>query len=175
MPQGSRTLRAAGGHPGGDGGEGDSTGGPSPEREGIGRWPTLVIKAGDSESLRQLEADMRWWFDKSNHDVKIVLLAKFDRRSSRIILQKWEEETPSARTGATTTRRPPPLQPVLRQEITISRDQSTDPLTYNVARGVLVLGFRLLFLRDPGLQDGDFVISIEDLERYARAVWTYVD
>lgn len=118
---------------------------------------------------------MRWWFDKSNHDVKIVLLAKFDRGSSRIILQRWEEETPSAQTGATTTRHSPPLQPVLRQEIIISRDQSTDPPTYSVTRGVLVLGFRLLFLREPGPQEGDFVIGIEDLERYAGAVWSYVE
>ncbi len=65
------------GHPGGDGGEGDSTGGPKPEREGHGTWPTL-IEAGDSESLPELRRDMRWWFSTSNHDVKIVLLAKFD-------------------------------------------------------------------------------------------------
>ncbi|KAL2757917.1 hypothetical protein ACRALDRAFT_207148 [Sodiomyces alcalophilus JCM 7366] len=163
---GSETLQAAS-QPG-DSGEGDSTGGPDPERQGPGRWPTLVIEAGYSQSLAQLQAQMRWWFSVSNHNVKIVLLAKFDRRHDKIILQRWEEEGPPPRPGAVN------LQPVLRQEITISRDTSTDPPSYKVARGVLVLEFRLLFLRDPGPQEGDFIIGMEELQRYAAVVWVFI-
>lgn len=171
---GTATLRAAGNHPGGDGGEGDSTGGPRPERFGTGRWPTLVVEAGYSQSLAQLHADMRWWFGISNHDVKTVLIAKFDRLQDRIILQRWEEEGPPPRPGATATRRALTLQPALRQEITISRDISTDPPSYNVARGALVLDFRLLFLRDPGPEEGDFIIDTEELQWYAETVWEFV-
>ncbi|KAK0731888.1 hypothetical protein B0H67DRAFT_89794 [Lasiosphaeris hirsuta] len=152
------TYRAQG-HPGGDGGEGDLTGGPDPERAGIDDWPTLVIEAGDSESLGELHNDMRWWFRTSNHQVKIALLAKFDHSDRAIVLEKWEEEPRGSRPGATTTRHAPALQPTCRQNITISRNTTADPVSYNVTRGALVLGFRLLFLRDPGPGEGDFIIA----------------
>ncbi|RYP49384.1 hypothetical protein DL768_004890 [Monosporascus sp. mg162] len=141
-------LTVTRGRPGGDGGEGDSSGGPYPERYGVGQWPTLVIEAGYSQSLAGLHADMRWWFSTSNHDVKIVILAKLDRRQHEIILERWEEEAAPARLGATTTRRAARaagLQPVLRQRITISRNEATDPVSYDVSRGALVLSPSLSF------------------------------
>ncbi|KAK3940411.1 hypothetical protein QBC46DRAFT_449511 [Diplogelasinospora grovesii] len=170
---GSATYRTRGDPGGDDGGEGDSTGGPL-ERGGPDKWPTLVIESGDSGSLAQLHADMKWWFSASDHDVKIVLLAKFDHRQREIVLEKWEEEGTAARAGATTTRQTPTLQPVLRQKITISRDQTTDPASYNVTTGALVLRFQLLFLRDPGPQERDFTISIPDLQWYAECIWSEV-
>ncbi|KAI1214727.1 uncharacterized protein F4807DRAFT_455177 [Annulohypoxylon truncatum] len=169
---GSTTLRPRG-HPGGDGGEGDSCGGPKPARNHKGAWPTLVIEAGDSESLGALRDDMRWWFSASDHQVNIVLLAKFDHSNQRIIIERWEEEI-QIRPGATTTTRAASsaVQPVLRQSIIITRDAATD--SYHVARSALALSFRLLFLRDPGPQEGDFIISIADLKAYARDVWEVV-
>ncbi|KAK4156468.1 hypothetical protein C8A00DRAFT_41044 [Chaetomidium leptoderma] len=144
---GAATRRAQGGHPGGDSGEGDSTGGPRPERGFAGNWPTLV---------------------------QIVLLAKFEHTSRATILEKWEEEARSTRPGATTTRHAAAPCPVLRQTITITRDTTTDPVSYNV-RGALVFGFRLLFLRDPGPGEGDFVFSVQELEHYAEVVWEQVE
>lgn len=117
---------------------------------------------------------MRWWFSASDHQVKIVLLTKFGHLHQRIIIERWEEEI-QTRPGATTTRRAAAsgaIQPVLRQSITITRDPATD--SYQVARSALVLSFRLLFLRDPGPQEGDFIISIADLQAYARHVWAVV-
>lgn len=84
---GSAIRRAEQGHPGRDSGEGDSTGGPEPERYNKGAWPILIIEAGDSESLGELYNDMRWWFSASDHQVKIVLLAKFDHTRPVIILE----------------------------------------------------------------------------------------
>ncbi|KAL7619898.1 hypothetical protein AAE478_010445 [Parahypoxylon ruwenzoriense] len=164
------------GHPGGDGGEGDSTGGPEPERAAKDAWPTLMIEAGDSEPLSDLRNDMRWWFSASGHQVKIIILAKFEHTHRAIILEKWEEE-PRVRLGATTTGQAaasPPLQPVLKQSIAITQNTTTNPISYNVAGGGLILSFQLLFLRDPGPQEGDVVISIPDLEEYATKVWRYV-
>ncbi|KAL7803621.1 hypothetical protein V8C44DRAFT_343695 [Trichoderma aethiopicum] len=60
---------------------------------------------------------MRWWFSASDHQVKIVLLSKFDHRLQQIIIERWEEDT-QTRPGATTTRRAAAsgaVQPVLRQ------------------------------------------------------------
>ncbi|KAI8659645.1 hypothetical protein NCS56_01182100 [Fusarium sp. Ph1] len=58
-PMATTTFRTQG-HPNGDGGEGDSSGGPI-ERQGP-LWPTLVIEAGYSQTLEGLRRDMRWWF-----------------------------------------------------------------------------------------------------------------
>ncbi|KAI0829543.1 hypothetical protein F5Y06DRAFT_282605 [Hypoxylon sp. FL0890] len=172
IPIGSTTFRPQG-HPGGDGGEGDSSGGPIPERCYTGAWPTLVIEAGDSEPLGALQNDMTWWFFASDHQVNIVLLTKLDRPNQRIIIERWEEEIQTRR-GATTTRRSaanPVYTPILQQSITITQNIATNPISYNVTRGALVLSFRLLFLRDPGPQEGDFVMSIAELQAYARAIW----
>ncbi|KAK3373768.1 hypothetical protein B0T24DRAFT_274139 [Lasiosphaeria ovina] len=164
------------GHPGGGSSQGDSTGGPWPERGRAGNWPTLVIESGYSETLPELQKDMRWWFQASNHQVKIVILAKFDDQQHHILLEKWEEEISSPQ-GAIIQSRAAAisqngvLNPVKQQSITITRDETTNPVSYNVTRGALVLGFRLLFLRDPGPQEGDFVLSIQSLQLYAEKVW----
>ncbi|KAK0656020.1 hypothetical protein B0T16DRAFT_319382 [Cercophora newfieldiana] len=171
---GTATFRQQG-HPGGNGGEGDSTGGPWPEREGAGNWPTLVIESGHSETLTELHKDMQWWFQASNHEVKIVILAKFDDQQHHILLEKWEEAISSPQgaimrsRAAAMSQQNGVLNPVIRQSITITRDETTNPVSYNVTRGPLVLGFRLLFLRNP--QERDFVLSIQDLQLYARKVW----
>lgn len=89
LHKGSATLRAHG-HPGGDGGEGDSSGGPAPQRAGNLAWPTLVVEAGVSETLSELREDMRWWFSASDYQVKIVL-AKLVQAERTITLEKWVE------------------------------------------------------------------------------------
>ncbi|ETS03995.1 hypothetical protein M419DRAFT_55338, partial [Trichoderma reesei RUT C-30] len=79
-------------------------------------------------SLTALRDDMRWWFTASDHQVKIVLLSKFDHQRQQIIIERWEEDS-QTRPGATTTRRAAAVgavQPVLRQSITITRDAATD-------------------------------------------------
>ncbi|KIN02409.1 hypothetical protein OIDMADRAFT_144956 [Oidiodendron maius Zn] len=173
-PIGATTLQAREGHPGGNSGEGDSSGGPKPDRRGHEDWPTLVIEAGDSESLPELRNDMRWWFSTSNHEVKIVILAKFNHGERSIMLEKWEEEERAPRQGAATTRWSAAMEPVLQQTITITYDNTGDPgnaASYTVNGGALVLEFRLLFLRDPGPGEGDIVFSIPELQSYAADVW----
>ncbi|KAK0614066.1 hypothetical protein B0T14DRAFT_539685 [Immersiella caudata] len=162
-------TRLAQGHSGQSSKEGDSAGGPKPQQAANGAWPTLVIEAGFSQSLGKLRLAMWRWFSLSNYEVKIVLLAKFN--STIILLEKWEEEA-QVRPGATTTRHSlQHLTPVLRQSITITQNTTTDLTSYNVTSSALVLSFRLLFLRDPGPGEGDFVFSVQELEEYARDVW----
>jgi hypothetical protein len=170
VPIGSSTVRAQGGEPGA--GEGDSTNGPR-ARIGRDRWPTLVIEAGFSETLSELQADMRWWFAASEHQVKIVLLAKFNHETQlqSIILEKWVETFPPRRV---VTRSSSP-QPMLSQTITIERapenTATQTPARYVVTSGALRLEFRLLFLRDPREGESDVIINVQDLERYAATVW----
>lgn len=117
---------------------------------------------------------MQWWFSVSNHEVKIVPLVKFDHTGQCILIERWEEDQPP-RAGATTTRNATAaMVPMLRQRITIVREVSSNPVSYHVNMGALVLSFRLLFLRNPGPQEGDIVISIPELEEFAADVWDVV-
>ncbi len=65
-------------------------------------------------------------------------------------------------------------RPVLQQSITITRDTPTNPTSYNVVSGALVLKLKLLFLRDPSPGEGDVVISIPELQGFAEDIWTFV-
>ena len=162
------------GRPGKRGKEGDSSGGPKPERNSKGDWPTLVIEAGYSKTLANLHEDMKWWFRESNHQVKIVLLVKFD---GQIRLERWEEEEIQvpAHSGATTRHSTyPRLEPRRQQIIIITRNTTTDPVSYDVDRTALELKFRLLFLRDPVEGEEDITIGIDDLKKYAEDVWSEV-
>jgi hypothetical protein len=132
---------------------------------------------------------MRWWFRESHHDVKIVILSKFDDNHHRYLkLEKWEEQVTlpqgtitrsraaamqaAAAQAAAGTPQNALLEPVLRQTITITRNAAESP--YRVTRGALVLGFRQLFLRNPGPNEGDIVISVAQLQAYAADVWAVV-
>ncbi|KAK7428360.1 hypothetical protein QQZ08_005117 [Neonectria magnoliae] len=69
---------------------------------------------------------MRWWFRASDHQVKIILLAKFERSTRSIIIEKYIE-VPQIRPGATRTRaaaRAMQLEPTCTQVITITEDPS---------------------------------------------------
>ena len=54
----------------------------------------------------------------------------------------------------------------------ITRNTTTDPISYNATNGALVLSFKLL--RDPGPEEGDIVFSGSELEEYAELVWLQV-
>ncbi|KAK3357659.1 hypothetical protein B0T25DRAFT_165687 [Lasiosphaeria hispida] len=156
------------GHPNGDGGEGDSTG--TPASQSVNRWPTLVIEAGDSQSLEALREGMEWWFEASNYQVKIVLLAKLDRPRRRILLEKWVAR-PRLQTRSATTLGATFMQ-VRAQAITITWDPSlaNTPASHAVTRGDLWLEFGQLFLRPPGPNEGDFVITALSMQMWSSEV-----
>ncbi|KPM34887.1 hypothetical protein AK830_g11685 [Neonectria ditissima] len=153
----------------------DSSGGPRPDRGYPGAWPTLVIEAGYSQTLPALRSKMRWWFSASDHQVKIVLIAKFELRTRRIIIEKYIEGPVQSQPGATRAQAAAVQEPACTQVITITEDPN-HPTSYNVTRGALRLEFHLLFLRQPRQQEGegDIVISTEELQEYAASVWCTV-
>lgn len=157
---GAPTYRILQGQFKGDVGEADSSGGPRPERKSGDAWPALVVEAGISQSLEGLRRKAEWWFAASNHQVHIVLLAKFEHRRRSIILEKWEE------VGYAAT-----LRLVLQQTTTIAQVTVSNQTTYEVTGDTLMLGFEPLFLRGPGPGDADFVYSVGKLRVYAEDCW----
>lgn len=165
---------------------------PFPARAGANQWPTVVFEAGYSQSEESLRAKMAWWFQASNHDVKIVVLAKAFPQTfeKRLKIEQWLERSAEVvRSGATATRRSTAaagvaLQPTCVQTINISwaglvpfheatLAQVADRQQYNVVRAPLVLDFELVFLRPAvGSREHDFEISADFFQHYAAGVWS---
>ena len=120
---------------------------------------------------------MRWWFSASNHQVKIVLLAKLDRNERRIILEKWVEIEPALSRPGPRTRSATSLTPDCNQEIIITWAPGlvNTPASHTVTRGALRLECNLLFLRPPSPAEGDFIITVPRLQVWASQVWEVVN
>ncbi|KAK4208295.1 hypothetical protein QBC37DRAFT_444015 [Rhypophila decipiens] len=170
---GSMTLRS-GTPPGGSSGEGDSSGGPKPQR--LNGWPTLIVEAGYSQTMNKLHNDMRCWFSASNHDVKIILLVKMYLPTKEIHIERWQEvirqpQGPITRSrSALLAQTVPQLVPALQQRIIIRRNDGP-PVTYSVLSGALVLDYQLLFLRLPVPPQKNIIISLQSLRDFADDVW----
>ncbi len=148
-----------------------------PERHLSDSWPTLVIEAGYTQSLPSLRSKMRWWFNESNGDVKIVVLAKLYPRRQAILLEKYIRGPRVPRPGATNTRRSSAAaampEPNCHQEIWVKRTPGSNPATY-VATGALILEFPLLFLHqaDPARGERNIVINVPDLQEWSLSCAT---
>ncbi|KAK0709552.1 hypothetical protein B0T26DRAFT_410754 [Lasiosphaeria miniovina] len=134
-----------------------------------------LVRSGDEESWKSMAATTFWMPDHSasNHEVKIVLLAKFFHQTRHVIIERWEEEPRVPPESRATMSQPIPL-PVCRETIEITQNTTTSPVYWDVSREALVLRFRILFLQDPRPQEGDIIISVQKLQRYAEIIWAEI-
>ena len=144
--------------------EGDTAFKPLSMRPREADWPTIVIEAGWSESLRKLRLDAGFWLEDSGGDVKIVLLISIGRRARTMIIEKWENRSVSPNrpfTRSNTTQIPTQIQ-----AITIDSNSNT------VNGAPLTLEFRKIFLRQavPPLEH-DFTFTAQDLSTFATIFW----
>ncbi|KAK3944463.1 hypothetical protein QBC46DRAFT_374384 [Diplogelasinospora grovesii] len=165
------------------GGQGDSSRKPRSQRPSPTAWPTLVLEAGYSQSMRKLRLKARWWFRASNHEVKIVILTKLFRTSKRIVVEKWTEVLAPQPTAGVTTRaqcRQLAVQtptPNCAPKITIepfpgtTLAQMSSSNSFQVVRAPLVLEFSLLFLRQPGQGENDISLGAQTFQAFAAQVW----
>jgi hypothetical protein len=161
-------------------GEGDSCRKPRSMRTNKHQCPTLVIEAGWSQTLQKLREKARWWFDKSNRGVKIILLVKSSPSSNHIRIEKWKLAPATSRQGAATTRAATAMTPQCVHVVEIARAASIDdahpnrfdPASYVVTGGPLQLEFIDIFLRQP-IPPGerDLIIGNTTLQEYAADFW----
>ena len=151
--------------------EGDSAFKPLSIRPRKADWPTIVIEAGWSESLRKLRLDAGFWLEDSGEEVKIVLLFSIGRgaRAGTMIIEKWENLPVSANRPATRsiTRAAGNAQRATQiQAITIDSNSNT------VNGAPLTLEFQKIFLRQavPPLEQ-DFTFTAQDLSAFATNFW----
>ena len=102
---------------------------------------------------------------RQNYRVQIVLLVKFNHALRVITAEKWEKNPAWL---AQEQRQHDMLPPFSQCSDRLSRSLKTSPpwypVSYNVARGALLLGLRLLFLRDLGPGERDIVSGVPELE-----------
>jgi hypothetical protein len=151
--------------------EGDTAFKPLSMRPREADWPTIVIEAGWSESLRKLRLDAGFWLEDSGGDVKIVLLISIGRRrgTKRMIIEKWENRPISANRPATrsiTGAGGNASTATKIQAITINSNSNT------VNGAPLTLEFQKIFLRQvvPPLEH-DFTLTAQDLLAFATTFW----
>ena len=110
---------------------------PAAHRPHENDWPTIVLEAGFSESVRQRRNDAWWWLSNIRSTVKIVLIFTVNRETRTVQIEKWETRPV---TGPFTPSNWPPSQvPTPIQQIII------DP--NNVTGAPLILYFHLIYLR----------------------------
>lgn len=167
----------------GSSGQGDSGGSPIAGRRGSD-WPTLVIEAGVSQTLSSLQAQMRWWFSVSGHEVKVVILIKMHVAQETLHLEEWVET--AGRPGATSTRWATragltALQPACERAIDLiwvgtgpirqTPAPGRTPSQFRVVGSPLIIRFSEIFLRAPGAGEHDLVISNASLQVFASRIW----
>ena len=166
---GATTLRAI--LSGSGSGEGDSAGQPT---QSPSLWPTLVIEGSYSRSWNSLRLKKDWWFAASEGAVKIVILIKFSIRENIICIEKYlPTSISSAGPGTTSTRMSSTTRPGPDQRIQIYPHQAerSDPSSFIVNGGPLIIEFHLLFLRPPTGTEHDIVIGTTNLQFLATEVW----
>jgi hypothetical protein len=149
--------------------EGDMAWKPAGLRPNLVDFPTLVIEAGVSESLRKLRADARWWLSNRGGQVNIVLVMTVETGPRKIQIERWENR-PS--TGPATRSNQPPNQ-IPTQIQTIAIDPN------NITGAPLTLDFHLIFLRpiNPNAipAENDIVFTAQDLRDWANDFWEGVN
>jgi hypothetical protein len=152
-------------------------------RTGTDDWPTIVIEAGLSESLRQLRADARWWLTKCGGEVKIIILIGIIRERKSLQIEQWCM-APSPTPRPTTRTHPNPLLPLQVptpiQELTVIHDPPIPPLpgsipTYTVAGAPLTFDFAKILLRAPVPPEGNIIFTAADLQAWAQWFWSVHD
>src|SRR3569833_1491062 len=150
--------------------EGDSGFRPDPPRDCGNHFPTLVIEAGNSESLPRLHMDKDWWFDNSppggpRGDVKVVLTIKIYRRTKRILLELWHR-------GCRTPSQTITVTPHQYADEPLSLDAQDLQANWLVTGAPLIIPFEHVFLRPRrGHLETDFILSVVDLAACAFGCW----
>lgn len=58
-------------------------------------WPSIAIETGLSEHATKLTLDAHWWLEVEGSRTLVVITAKIDQRSPRLIFQRWEHNQPA--------------------------------------------------------------------------------
>lgn len=149
--------------------EGDGAIRPHPPRQCYNEFPTLVIEAGNSETLPSLYRDKNWWFDNSpfspdniRGNVNVVLLIKLYVKKREMLIERWYR-------NATSPAQSIKIQRNLRKELSFNCDDWQTHWT--IEGGPLIIVFEDIFIRPKKGAEVDIVISEKELVKAAIKCW----
>ncbi|PUU81610.1 hypothetical protein B9Z19DRAFT_1121904 [Tuber borchii] len=154
----------------GGGGQPDSSYKPWPLRALDDDWPTLIIEAGVSQKIADLQEDAIWWLESSREAVSTVILIFASRPEKQLLLQKWEmAEIPNPQR---TRGRPWVVEDIVPMSIE-DMEIIGGVITGDEAKKKITIDFKKTLLRDPERLNGesDCVFTCEDLRDIARRLW----
>jgi len=117
-------------------------------------WPTMVIECGVEKSLERLKADVHWWFEHSEGQVKIVLVISFSQTKREIHFEQWEMATMPGPYLSSGEPGPARRVPLMVREFDIAESDGS--------QGSLAINFESIFLRPPVQGHPVQYASIED-------------
>ena len=144
------------------------------EELGIIPWPTCVIESGLSASLPRLREDVKWWFQRSNGEVRVVLVVIVNLLEDVTCVEKWQLKHPSrvnlggvlpseSKNHPPVYRIPPDLQrPYIAQSATIMSDCVTGSFP-------IVLPYQTIFDR-PSKKKKDILLTRKDFKQLSFTV-----
>lgn len=125
-----------------------------------------MMESGWSESKLKLRDDASWFLRESAGHVKVALTISIQKQIPEIVIDKWE---PEPATASTSTRSG--VQPILTQQIVISKAKGQPVSTAIVEGAPLVIPFGDLFLRPPRRGEGHIEFTHKDLRDFADLIW----
>jgi len=152
-----------------------------PPRQGLHgqppSWPTLVIESGVSESLPKLHDDVKWWFENSRGEVRIVIVMAIRRASRTIIFEQWQLAPPGQPVTPAVIQNlqqmsPPPIPPLVQQPPVNQHRYiaQTVTITPTTATGdvPISLSFQAIFDRLPNGNETDILFNAQTLVSFAK-------
>ncbi|CDM38367.1 unnamed protein product [Penicillium roqueforti FM164] len=122
------------------------------------KWPTVVVEAGWSETLKKLKEDASFWFHESNQQVQVMLTIRTTERGT-ITIEKWAVEGNSVKSV---------------QKMWIVRNRNHDSEDHQIS-GSIQIPFQECYLRAKRNSETDFVMSHSDMLDIAQSVWHFMD
>ncbi|KAG0618109.1 hypothetical protein M758_4G039700 [Ceratodon purpureus] len=128
-------------------------------------WPSMVVEVGVSESLKMLQADLRFWLRESGGQTKVAILLHINNHLHTILIERWEV-CPRIR----------PSKPGVAYGLSVRATQTIlldAHVQYN-GQGLLIpaaLVFAGVAL-PPGVQPGQFVLSARELDNFNNRFWS---
>lgn len=123
----------------------------------------MVVEVGVSESLKMLQADLRFWLRESGGRTRVAILLHVNNNLHTIRIERWEvyPQIQPARPGVTYGPSVPPAQTILLDA----------HVQYN-GPGLLIPAALVFDVLPPSVRPGQFVLNARELDNFNNRFWS---
>ncbi|GAD99714.1 hypothetical protein PVAR5_8439 [Paecilomyces variotii No. 5] len=151
-----------------------------PVRQG-GRFPTVALEVGYSETAAKLEKDISWWLNRSGGRARMGITIDIERASKNIEIKSWVTEPVPQHIYITMHQRQvvdrrcnAQSAPRIAQRVLIQK--GGNGLGPTITGDDLIIPFESLLLDKPGPGESDFVFTRDILlHDVAELIWAAIE